>query len=100
MLSEDVASEALEKRGSDSVACELGGLGGSGSERIGSVSSCNFLLSFFLHVSQIFEPIEICGALSHIQAVTARSEVLSTAAPGMTRYVKGIATGLSHVDYV
>ena len=35
MSSEDAASEALEKRGSDSVACELGGLrglGGSGSE--------------------------------------------------------------------
>ena len=70
MLSEDAASEALEKRGSDSVAYELGGLGGSDSERIGSVTSCNSLLSFFLHVSQIFEPMEICGALSHIQAVT------------------------------
>jgi len=28
------------------------------------------LLNFFLHVSQIFDPMEICGALSHIQAVT------------------------------
>ena len=71
MLSEDAASEALEKRGSDSVVCELGGLGRSGLERIGSVTSYNsYLASSCMHVSQIFKPMEICGVLLHIQAVT------------------------------
>ena len=55
---------------SDSVACELGGVGGSSSEVTDLVTSGDSLLSFFLHVSQIFIPMVICGALSHIQAVT------------------------------
>ena len=46
-----------------SSASELGE-SGSGMRTGGS------LLNFFLQVSQIFEPIEICGALSHIHAVT------------------------------
>ena len=52
------------------MACELGGVGGSSSEVTDSETSGDSLLSFLLHVSQIFIPMVICGALSHIQAVT------------------------------
>lgn len=47
----------------------LEGLGGSGSEKRGS-GMWDSLLNFFLQVSQIFDLMEICGAFSHIQAVT------------------------------
>ena len=50
-----------EMRGSEMRGSEMRGPG---------ISSGGSLLNFFLQVSQILEPMEICGALSHIHAVT------------------------------
>ena len=64
------------------VACELVGVGGLSSEMTDSVASNDSLINFFLHVLQIFVPME----LFHTSGYD-RSETFFMTTPGMARWV-------------